>query len=210
MSFFPRGFISEPSSSFTPLFRLLDEYGDYSNHRQHHHRNAPARTFAPKFDVQELPDSYELHGELPGIEQKDIEIEFADFGTLTVRGRSERSYTSGTPPPGVIEGPVPQGTIESGEASTNGNKDHHATVEDEPETSSRQVSKPAKPAAKPAPKEPEGKFWVSERSVGEFSRSFSFPERIDQDQVRASMRNGILSIVVPKAKKQEKRKISIV
>jgi HSP20 family protein len=207
MSFFPRGFVSEPSTSFTPLFRLLDEYGDYNTHRQHHQRNAATKTFAPKFDVKELPDSYELHGELPGIEQKDVDIEFTDYATLTVRGKTERSYRSGTPPAGLVEGPIPQAALESGQTTTSGSKEHQPTVEDVPETPSGQVTKAA--PGKAAPKEPEAKFWVSERSVGEFSRSFSFPERIDQDAVRASMKNGILSVIVPKAKKQEKRKVTI-
>jgi len=208
MSFFPRGFISDPSTSFTPLFRLLDEYGDYqSSSRPHHHRNAVTKTFAPKFDVKELPDSYELHGELPGIEQKDIDIEFTDSATLTVRGKSERSYSAGTPPPGLVEGPVAHGAIEAGQTDTNGrHKEHQPSVEDEPETSKNQVTTAQE---KTTPREPEAKFWVSERSVGEFSRSFSFPERVDQDAVRASMKNGILSVIVPKARKQEKRKITI-
>lgn len=207
MSFFPKGFISEPKDSFTPLFRLLDEYGDYNTNRHHHQRNTATRTFAPKFDVKELPEAYELQGELPGIEQKDVNIEFTDSATITVSGRNERSYTSGTPPPGLVEGPIPQGSLESGQAGTsNGHKEHQASVEDLPETPNKQVTKAP---AKAAPKEPEAKFWVSERSVGQFSRSFSFPERIDQDAVRASMKNGILSIVVPKAKKHEKRKITI-
>jgi HSP20 family protein len=148
--------------------------------------------------VKELGDSYELYGELPGIEQKDIDIEFTDNSTLTIRGRSERSYSSGTPPRGFVEGPEAPAAIEGGQSS-----EHKATVEDEPETSSTQVTKGQ------ANKAAEGKFWVSERSVGEFSRSFSFPERVDQENVRASMKNGILSVVVPKAKKQEKRKIAI-
>jgi HSP20 family protein len=202
MSFFPRGFISEPSP-FTPLFQLLDEYGDYqsSARRPHQHRGAITKTFAPKFDVKELADSYELHGELPGIEQKDVDIEFTDVATLTVRGKSERSYRTGTPPAGVIEDVT---ATEAIEAAPTGNK-HQATVEEE----GGQVTRPAPAAASPKPREPEAKFWVSERSVGEFSRSFSFPERVDQDAVRASMRNGILSVIVPKARKQEKRKITI-
>ncbi|POS86991.1 hypothetical protein EPUL_001138, partial [Erysiphe pulchra] len=58
-------------------------------------------------------------------------------------------------------------------------------------------------------KEPENTFWVMERSVGEFSRSFGFPVPVDQDAVKASMKNGILSVIVPKAKKQESKKITI-
>lgn len=146
--------------------------------------------------MKELGDSYELYGELPGIEQKDVDIEFTDSSTLTIRGRTERSYSSGTPPRGFVEGAAAPAAIESGQSS-----EHKATVEDENET-----SKVTKGQANTAA---EGKFWVSERSVGEFSRSFSFPERVDQEHVRASMKNGILSIVVPKAKKQEKRKITV-
>jgi len=203
MSLFPRGYITEPTSTFTPLFRLLDEYGDYHTHRQHQPRDAGPKTFAPKFDVKELPDAYELQGELPGIDQKDVDIEFTDQATLTVRGRTERSYTSGNPPAGLVEGPTAQGAIEGGTA---GQKGQRARVEDAPETPGTQVTNGP---GKAAPKEPDVKYWVSERSVGEFSRSFSFPERIDQDGVRASMKNGVLSVVVPKARKQEKRKITI-
>jgi len=54
------------------------------------------------------------------------------------------------------------------------------------------------------------KFWVSERSVGEFARSFHFPTKVDQDAVKASMKNGILSITVPKTQaKAGTRRIQI-
>ncbi len=163
------------------------------------------KTFTPKFDVKELKDTYELHGELPGIEQKDVEIEFADAHTLTVKGRTERHYSSGSPPAGFVEGGSSQGAIEG----SNGQQSHKATVEDEgAEGTSTEVSKRNEPA-KQHHKEPESKFWVSERSVGHFSRSFTFPTRVDQDHVTATMKNGLLSIVVPKQKKTEARKITI-
>jgi len=163
------------------------------------------KSFQPKFDVKELADAYELHGDLPGIEQKDITIEFTDIQTITVKGRTERSYTSGTPPAGSIESSKLNGAITEGSESHN----HHATVEDEgTEAASTEVVKAASKEIK-EPKEPEAKYWVSERSVGEFSRSFTFPIRVDQDGVHASMRNGVLSIIVPKSKKNEGRKIAI-
>ncbi|KFY17997.1 hypothetical protein V491_04889 [Pseudogymnoascus sp. VKM F-3775] len=186
MSLWPQSFISDDPRPFSSLFRFLDEYGDRYGDRA----SAATRTFAPKFDVRELPDSYELQGELPGIEQKDVEIEFSDQGTLTVRGKTERSYTAGTPPAGFIEAPVSHGAIEGGQT----------TVEDE---SRGQATKGRDERRE------NSKYWVSERSVGEFSRSFSFPHTIDQDQVRASLKNGILDIVIPKARKQDKRKITI-
>jgi HSP20 family molecular chaperone IbpA len=220
MSFFPRSFITnDPSTSFTPLFRLLDDFENYRGttstpNGHHHQRGNHLKTFSPKFDVKELESSYELHGDLPGIEQKDVEIEFTDAQTLTISGRTERSYTSGTPPAGFVEGAQAAGTITEG--SEHDHKAHKATVEDAgdgdgvvvdtPTTANTEVTH-AKETAKP--KEPEAKYWVSERSVGQFQRSFSFPVRVDQDHVQASMKNGVLSITVPKAKKHESKKITI-
>ena len=60
-----------------------------------------------------------------------------------------------------------------------------------------------------APEQPNFKYWISERSVGEFERRFSFPGRVDQDAVKASLKNGILSVVVPKIVRGETRKIVV-
>jgi len=213
MSFFSHPLVSEYPSSFTPLFRLLDDFDTYSretgNTGGHHQRHSRTRTFNPKFDVRELPDAYELHGELPGIEQKDVEIEFTDPQTLTIRGRTERSYSSGTPPSHLVEGQKTGGAItEGGEQSQSS---HKATVEDEKESQSKQPDTQVVAGDQKEQQQPkeQAKFWVSERSIGEFARSFSFPSRVDQDAVKASMKNGILTVVVPKAKKHESRKIAI-
>lgn len=53
------------------------------------------------------------------------------------------------------------------------------------------------------------KYWLSERSFGEFSRVFNFPNNIDQDKVKAKFNQGILDILVPKAEKTGARKIEI-
>ncbi|KAL1932122.1 hypothetical protein VTP01DRAFT_9178 [Rhizomucor pusillus] len=42
-------------------------------------------------------------------------------------------------------------------------------------------------------------WWTSERVTGAFSRSFSFPSSIDKDAIKATYKDGILSIKVPKA-----------
>jgi len=55
---------------------------------------------------------------------------------------------------------------------------------------------------------------LSERLVGEFHRTFAFPQPVVEDGVRASMENGVLSLVVPKREKGEEvkkgRKVPIV
>ncbi|KFZ01426.1 hypothetical protein V500_00770, partial [Pseudogymnoascus sp. VKM F-4518 (FW-2643)] len=55
-----QGFISDDPTSFSPLFRFLDEYGNYRSNFRPQHRASATRTFAPKFDIREFPDSYEL------------------------------------------------------------------------------------------------------------------------------------------------------
>ncbi|OGE53596.1 hypothetical protein PENARI_c007G07163 [Penicillium arizonense] len=52
-------------------------------------------------------------------------------------------------------------------------------------------------------------YWASERIVGKFSRSFSFGQPVNQDAVKASLKNGILSISVPKAAAPAPKKIAV-
>lgn len=209
MSFHPHAFFSSPSqhsSSFTPLFRLLDDFDSYSRHAPRR-QSARTPTFTPKFDIKELPAHFELHGELAGINQRDITIEFTDPQTLSIRGRSERSSTAGTPPAAVEAEKATPTASEDGAATPK--SDHQPTVEDE-DAPATTVAAPEAVQEKPQqPKEPEERLWVSERSVGSFARAFTFPGRVEQDGVTASMKDGILSVVVPKAKKHESRRIEI-
>ncbi|KAI3396689.1 hypothetical protein diail_11797 [Diaporthe ilicicola] len=218
MSLFPRSYFA-PESSFTPLFRLLDDYDNYSRevstqqgqgNRQVGRRAAPLPSFTPRFDVKELEGSYELHGELPGIEKDNIHIEFTDDSTIIISGRVERHYSSGTPP-------SEDGSVQASGAITEGGEKEHsnshkATVEDEDAEKARQQgtsTEVTKARQQQEVQKPAERFWVSERSVGSFHRTFSFPSRIDQESVTANLNNGVLSINVPKAKRQEGRRIAI-
>jgi HSP20 family molecular chaperone IbpA len=197
MSLFPR-FTQEIS----PIFRLMDDYDRATRHAMRQ-VDSQLRSFSPKFDVKETKDAYELHGEFPGIEQKDINIEWTDSNTLTISGRTESHHE---------EGRRPQGFVEEGEgaSSSSDKKKLQPSVEDENDGGSGNKAV-AKQDGQEVTKhqQPDTKFWVSERAVGEFHRSFSFPARIDQDNVKASLKNGILSIVVPKAQASKARKINI-
>ncbi|PHH55956.1 30 kDa heat shock protein [Ceratocystis fimbriata CBS 114723] len=55
------------------------------------------------------------------------------------------------------------------------------------------------------PESDEAMYWVQERTVGEFSRTFSFPRLIRQDEVHASLEDGILTVVIPKAHNENRR-----
>jgi HSP20 family protein len=204
-------------NDLAPLFSLFD---DTLNEVARASRQS-RRSFAPRFDVKEVSEAYHLEGELPGIDQKDISIEFTDEHTLTIKGRSERHTESGTRPSAVVEASEKSASQEDTATPVSEDrsvKSHQPTVEDEEapanasaaaESSAESV--PASEPTKEAPKveAPRSQYWISERSVGRFERSFSFQARVDQDAVKASLKNGILSIVVPKAKVPESRRINI-
>ncbi len=48
--------------------------------------------------------------------------------------------------------------------------------------------------------EKDKKYYVWERSYGSFERTFSFPTSVDQDKIKASFENGVLTVVMPKTK----------
>ena len=48
-----------------------------------------------------------------------------------------------------------------------------------------------------------------ERADGEFSRTITFPAEIDADKVQAALRDGVLSVTLPKAPSAKPRKIEV-
>jgi HSP20 family protein len=48
-----------------------------------------------------------------------------------------------------------------------------------------------------------------ERAVGRFHRSVRLPDRVDGDRVTATAKDGVLTIVVPKAEEAKPRRISV-
>lgn len=213
MSLFPRSYFA-PETSFTPLFRLLDDFDSYSREQSGQAGGKGTRralpSFSPRFDVKETETGYELHGELPGVERENIAIEFTEPQTIVISGRTERTYTSGTPPAGLLGEAAESGQKKG--AITDGSNDHKASVADEEAEKAKEQGAEVTKAAdnnKQQQQGPKEKFWVSERSVGEFHRTFSFPNPIDQAAVSANLKDGILSVTVPKAKKHEGKRIAV-
>lgn len=177
------------NSDFRPLFRLLD---DYETHRSRAAPSTSTRSYTPAFDVRELDDGYYLDGELPGVNQSNIDIEFSDPQTLVIKGHTERAYQNET--------------TDHADSKNGARRWRQPTVEDEEaastdtDTDSDSVTPETQPSFH---------YWASERSIGEFQRTFTFPTRVDQDAVRASLKNGILSVVVPKEAAPKTKKIRI-
>ncbi|RKK77832.1 hypothetical protein BFJ71_g16635 [Fusarium oxysporum] len=116
--------------------------------------------------------------ELPDMNKKEVHIEFTEPQILVILGKSERSYTSGNHSAGLIEGPSMHGAIKDD------GDDHNKSQPQRPEKSDKHDDKT--------------KYWFAERSVREFSRTFSFLSYVDQDSVSVSLQARFLSIIVPK------------
>jgi len=99
----------------------------------------------PAVDVSETPQEYTCLLELPGLKQKDIELDFEN-GVLTIKGEKR----------------------------------------DERETS-----------------DPEKRFHVWERSYGSFQRSFTFADKVDQAKIMAELKDGVLTIHLPKTAEEK-------
>jgi HSP20 family molecular chaperone IbpA len=171
---------------FSPLFRLAEELDQTTQ------SGNLSRSFAPRFDVKETKEAYELHGELPGVEQSNINIEWADNNSLTISGHTEHRSERSSP----VE-------VSDDHEEKSGEKPN-----DKPQSTEIAKTNDNKGVAK---QENTGttRFWVSERSVGTFHRTFQLPGHVDHEKVQASLKNGILSVVVPKTKPRQPRKIAI-
>lgn len=105
--------------------------------------------FVPDFEVKETKDSYVFKADLPGVEEKDLELTL-NANRLTVSGKRESEQKE------------------------------------------------------------EGETWYAyERSFGSFSRSFTLPEDVNGDDVRADLKNGVLTVTVPKKPERQPRKIEV-
>ncbi|KAJ5534947.1 hypothetical protein N7527_001201 [Penicillium freii] len=193
-------------SGLSPLFLLNDyeaqnQYNPHQCLKSYKCSKPQARTsFMPAFDVRELTHAYHLDGELPGVDQSNIEIEFTDPHTLVIKGHTDRDSINDNN----------HNDDASSSRSASPASWHQATVEDEDaegSTSSTDTAAshtPSKPAGDDQPH-----FWAKERSIGDFQRTFNFTARVDQDHVRASLKNGVLSVIVPKEPAPTPRKIRI-
>lgn len=222
----------------------------------------PEKPFSPRFDIRENGDSYELRGEIPGVEAKDLEVQFSDAQTLVIKGRTESQQQSSSDAPSAaaqaeatpsVKGKEHEAAItdDTAAAETSDAASVHSTgsgshkkpsVEDESEgfeniesaeakeidtpastpgaeqnvaaQSSNTEAQPEKPQqeieqAQRQAQQEQGYYFVSERSTGSFQRVFKFQHRIEQEGVTANLKNGILSIVVPKKQAQEVRRIAV-
>jgi HSP20 family molecular chaperone IbpA len=196
-----------PVSRHDPIWEVFEDH-PLLNLQSSFFRNVGERQ-VNKSNVSETETEYRVEVEVPGYQKGEINIEYGNGGrSLIVSGRHESSFEQ-------------KPTEETTETATEETSAKGVTVEDAPEEGD------ATPATVDTPKAdstavvetnanttvgaptPAAKVWVRERSVGSFSRTFSLPRGLDFNNASAGLENGVLTVVFPKAAKQQPKTITI-
>jgi HSP20 family molecular chaperone IbpA len=204
MAFFSPFF---PVSRHDPIWEVFENH-PLLNPQSSIFRNVGERQ-VNRANVSETETEYRVEVEVPGYQKGEINIEYGNEGrSLIVSGRHESSFEQ-------------KPTEETTEAAPEEASDKGVTVEDAPEEGDANPAPEATPKADstavvetnantdvgaPAPG---AKVWVRERTVGSFSRTFSLPRGLDFNNASAALENGVLTVVFPKAAKQQPKTITI-
>lgn len=185
--------------------------------KSHAQANCPAyrvntRPWEPRFEAHETEDSFVIHGELPGMNKDHVTVEFPEPCKLVVSGKVERFTDVPKEAETTTEQTAPAPVIESEDEDTQSRSSYQATVEDDVDGDEFEVvdhtseksetigqSEPEMPSEKTKEKQLE-KPQEPRRSgySKEFSRYFTFPTYVNYEAVTAELKDGLLTIVVPK------------
>jgi HSP20 family protein len=89
---FGRRELATEDDPFTAMRREMDRWFDEMTKGMSLARPAPGMgVMAPRVDVKETERGLEVHAELPGVAEKDVEVQLAD-GVLTIRGEKKQDH----------------------------------------------------------------------------------------------------------------------
>lgn len=145
----------------------------------------------PATNILETPEYYELQSEVPGVDKKNIKIEVPDSHTLTIIGSIKEEL------PNKKDDKMEEDALSSVVTDTQ-------AVDTQPQTQEQQIQKELDAKDKhDAQKGQKPGWWANERvlgSFGSFRRSFFFLEPINVDEAKASIKYGVIKIVIQKVK----------
>lgn len=107
------------------------------------------RSVAPAMDVEETPEEFRVSCDLPGVEQKDLELSIAN-NILTIKGKKKARAAS--------EG---------------------------------------------------ARVYRDEIWSGDFQRTLSLPNAADPEKISAELKNGVLTVTLPKREEVKPKQISV-
>jgi len=192
-------------SPFFPLVRQNDSLWDslddhpFLNFNSSFFRDANISR-PNRANVSETENEYRVELEVPGYKKNEVNIEFgADGKSVTISGATEESREEGTRPQGVTVEEVPEeGERKPQQQQEKPKGEQQQSTAVAQSDQERQVGQPAGP-----------KYWISERTVGSFTRTFSFRNALDAEKASASLDHGVLTVIIPKATKSSAKKITI-
>jgi len=142
-------------------------------------------------NVTELENEYKVEVEVPGYEKAELDVEFAlDGRSVTISGKRETSFEEESP----------------AEESKEGKEKEEKKEKPEKEKKHRWLTRRSRETAvgRAIPR-----YWVSERSVGEFSRTFRFAAPVNSEKATARLENGVLTLIIPKTAGPSGQKVTI-
>lgn len=110
-------------------------------------RTRGTTTYTPRVDIAEVGDELLLFADMPGVEQRNLDLQFEN-GQLIIEGRVE-------------------------------------------------------------PRHADEKVLYAEYGIGDFYRAFSITEEIDAEKISAELKNGVLTVHLPKTEALKARKIEV-
>jgi HSP20 family molecular chaperone IbpA len=53
------------------------------------------------------------------------------------------------------------------------------------------------------------RLWLSEYGIGDYQRTFTLSDEVDRNRIQATVKNGVLRLILPKAEEVKTRKIAV-
>lgn len=229
MAFFMPYTVRHSEAPLANFLRLVDDLNTFpgasnSNGCRRYAYRAPRaapRPWHPRFEARETQDAYVLRGELPGLNRDHVSIEFPESQKIVISGKVVEATQEEPAPAAAPADEESTVTVDHAEDATmaeetESRSSYQATVEDDDEdddfevvgeSAKKQEKQPLVAEPEPEAKQPEQEQErqpepAKERVLRQFTRAFTFDAPVEYDFVTASLKDGLLEVVIPKLKHQ--------
>ncbi|MCW3054975.1 MAG: heat shock protein-like protein [Chthonomonadales bacterium] len=164
--------------------RVFGQFMDPRNSLTQRTPGQGLQSWAPHIDVSESEQEYHIEADLPGVRQEDIDIQVQD-GMLTLRAqmqqREEQPQSAQSQPSQGQNAPEQQGQEHvSRDQDIGQNRDGNTM-----QTSDQTAQTPRR-------------YHQRERRFGYFERIMSLPANVDEENIQAQFKDGVLTLRIPK------------
>ena len=141
-------------------------------------------------DIREDEDHIYVEADLPGFRKEDVDISLEN-GTLTIIAEHREEKTEPEARQQEAQRPQGQGTQQQGQQG---------------QGQQRQANQQQQQSRSP---QPNGQYLLRERRIQRVVRSFTLPPNVDEQNVQATLENGVLRIILSKRDDAKPRRVQI-